>query len=1129
MVREETIFTAAVAKGSAEEQAAYLDEACADDARLRQNVEALLAAHRQAGGVLETPPLGPDGADPADHASEGVGSTVGPYKLLEQIGGGGMGVVYMAEQVRPVRRKVALKIIKPGMDSGQVIARFEAERQALTMMDHPNIARVLDAGTTDAGRPYFVMELVKGVPITDYCDGARLNTRQRLELFVLVCNAVQHAHQKGIIHRDLKPGNILVTLHDERPVPKVIDFGIAKGTGPQLTELTLFTHYSQMLGTPLYMSPEQAQISGLDVDTRSDVYSLGVVLYELLTGTTPFDKQRLREAAFDEMRRIIREEDPPTPSTRLGTMGANLSVVSSRRQTHPKKLGQSVRGELDWIVMKALEKDRDRRYESPSVLAADVRRFLNDEPVQACPPSAWYRWGKFARRNKVALVGTAALAAAVVLAVVGLATSTYLISREQRATEAALDAEKVAKRDLQRTVESERQESNFRRIALAQRELAADNLAGVEELLEECPREARQWEWGYLKRLCEVEPVVLHDSGEVHAVAFGPGGRLVVAGCEDHTVKVWDVKSRKVIQTLPGHDGFVFSVAFSPDGRYVASAGADRLVRLWERATGAEVFRRPGHLGDYAGTANGIAFSPDGRRLVAGGEDGIATVWDVPTGSVALRLPEKHENTAVCVAFSPDGLLLATGSWGGVVRIWDTSTGKLVRRIDAHNHRLSAVLFHPDGRRLASASFDRTVKVWDVATGERLNTFHNPRGLVSGLAYSHGGERLFAAGGEGKTIKVWDPRTDREVLTLRGHSLFCHSLAASPDGLCLASAGKDGTIRIWDGSPVTAGEAPQVLTLQHGHEVWSVEFSADGRYLASASWGEQSVRVWDAHTWALLRTLNLPPNTMNLFHLDFSPDGNRLVTTAASREREALVNVFDTATGRQVPDEIREKGSITFCAAFDPTGRYLVREGPGHTVQVRDAATGEVKGVIGRHDLQIWAVTFSPDGRQLATASNDGTVRLWLWDLARLDREQRPLRTFPVRVDGYGNRVAFGFGGHTLATGGEGFAVQVWDTETQSPPRTLTAHTEDVFAVAFSPDGRWLASAGADTTVRIWEVATWKLRHTLRGHTSLVMTLGFSPDSRSLASGSRDHLMKVWDTTQWGDAPPPAQIPPQPD
>src|SRR3954468_2781008 len=351
MPDEEAIFVEALDRGATEAQAEYLDEACGCDAQLRRNVEALLAAHRAGDGILEASPGGISLTSPPPPAAEALGAAVGPYKLLERIGGGGMGVVYMAEQLRPIRRKVALKIFKPGMDSGQVTARFEGERQALTMMDHPNIARVLDAGTTDEGRPYFVMELVKGVPITDYCDQARLTTRQRLELFVDVCHAVQHAHQKGVIHRDLKPGNVLVTLHDDNPVPKVIDFGIAKATGQQLTERTLFTNYAQMLGTPLYMSPEQAQISGMDVDTRSDVYSLGVLLYELLTGTTPFDKQRLREAAYDEMRRIIREEDPPKPSTRLSG-SQTLPMVAANRHTDPTKLTGVVRGELDWIVMK---------------------------------------------------------------------------------------------------------------------------------------------------------------------------------------------------------------------------------------------------------------------------------------------------------------------------------------------------------------------------------------------------------------------------------------------------------------------------------------------------------------------------------------------------------------------------------------------------------------------------------------------------------------------------------------------------------------------------------------------------------------------------------------------------------
>jgi serine/threonine protein kinase len=417
---EEAIFTTALELDSSEERAAFLDQACAGDAHLRRQVEELLGAHGQAGRFLDKAAAAWNAhlptMDPPSSA-ERPGTVIGPYKLLEQIGEGGMGLVFMAEQTQPVRRKVALKVLKPGMETRQVIARFEAERQALALMDHPHIAKVFDAGVTASGRPYFVMELVRGVPITEYSDQRRLATRQRLELFIAVCQAVQHAHQKGIIHRDLKPSNVLVTQHDTVAVPKIIDFGIAKATAQPLTERTLFTQFAQMIGTPLYMSPEQAEMSGLDVDTRSDVYSLGVLLYELLTGTTPFENDTLQKVGLDEMRRMIREDEPPTPSRRLGTLSAQVSsTVSERRGVDVRRLGQVLRGELDWIVMKALEKDRNRRYESASALAADVQRYLNDDAVEACPPSAGYRLRKYVRRHRRMLVTAGLIAAALVAA-----------------------------------------------------------------------------------------------------------------------------------------------------------------------------------------------------------------------------------------------------------------------------------------------------------------------------------------------------------------------------------------------------------------------------------------------------------------------------------------------------------------------------------------------------------------------------------------------------------------------------------------------------------------------------------------------------------------------------------------
>jgi serine/threonine protein kinase/Flp pilus assembly protein TadD len=399
-----SVFLGALEIAATSDRLPYLDRRCGDDAALRAEVETLLLHHAGLGDFLERPaPGAPTGREAISRPpAEGPGAAIGPYKLLQAIGEGGMGTVYMAEQERPVRRRVALKLIRPGMDSRPVLARFEAERQALALMDHPNIAKVLDAGTTDESRPYFVMELVKGVPITAYCDANRLTPRQRLELFVPVCRAIQHAHQKGVIHRDIKPSNVLIAPYDGRPVPKVIDFGVAKATGPRLTEATLFTEFGAVVGTPEYMSPEQAELNQLDVDTRSDIYALGVLLYELLTGTTPLRRERLRETPLLEVLRIIREEEPPRPSTRLSTT-EELPAIAANRGLEPRKLSGLVRGELDWIVMKALETDRNRRYETSGSFAADVQRYLDDDPVQACPPSAWYRFRRIFRRNKTVL------------------------------------------------------------------------------------------------------------------------------------------------------------------------------------------------------------------------------------------------------------------------------------------------------------------------------------------------------------------------------------------------------------------------------------------------------------------------------------------------------------------------------------------------------------------------------------------------------------------------------------------------------------------------------------------------------------------------------------------------------
>ncbi len=463
--REEALFQAALRLGEAE-RTAFLVGACQGDLALRQRLDAMLAANDRKDSSLKPeapkPSCGPSGTiklELDDKPDEAVGQTLGRYKLLEQLGEGGCGVVYVAEQTQPVRRRVALKIIKLGMDTKQVVARFEAERQALALMDHPNIAKVLDGGTTETGRPYFVMELVRGIRITDYCDQANLTTKERLDLFIKVCQAIQHAHQKGIIHRDIKPSNILVTLHDGVPVPKVIDFGIAKATEGRLTDNTVYTQLHQFIGTPAYMSPEQAEMSGLDIDTRSDIYSLGVLLYELLSGSTPFDAKELMASGIDAMRKTIREQEPPRPSTRLATLGADqITTTAKRRSADTAKLLHQLRGDLDWIVMKCLEKDRQRRYDTTNGLAADLTRHLNNEPVLARPPTAAYRFGKSVRRHKY---GFAAATLVTLVLVLGIVASTWQAVRATRAERktaetllqvaAERDAKEQARKDAEET------------------------------------------------------------------------------------------------------------------------------------------------------------------------------------------------------------------------------------------------------------------------------------------------------------------------------------------------------------------------------------------------------------------------------------------------------------------------------------------------------------------------------------------------------------------------------------------------------------------------------------------------------------------------------------------------------
>jgi WD40 repeat protein/serine/threonine protein kinase len=1102
-MNERDIFIAALQKEAPADRRAYLDEVCKRDQRLRRGVEALLERHERAGSFLESP-VANLVSTAEDPLPAHPGTMIGPYKLLEQIGEGGFGVVFMAEQQQPLRRKVALKVVKPGMDSKQVIARFEAERQALALMNHPSIAKILDGGATDTGRPYFIMELVRGIPITEFCDANRLTPRERLELFLPVCQAVQHAHQKGIIHRDLKPNNVLVPLLDGTPTVKVIDFGIAKALGQErLTEKTLCTGFAQMIGTPLYMSPEQAQMSGQDTDTRTDIYALGVLLYELLTGTTPFDKERLKEASYEEIRRIIREEEPAKPSTRISTLGQAGTTVSANRQSEPQRLSQLFRGELDWIAMKALEKDRNRRYDTASAFAADVQRYLHDEPVQACPPSTVYRFRKFARRNKEALATAAAAIFTLILVVIGLATSTVLVMREKAQTDAA-------KRTLEEALERERQNSYFQRIALADREWSANNLGRVEQLLDACPTELRAWEWHYLKRLRLENNFSLRHHSAVLSAVFSPNGQWIVCGSQDGTVTVWDASTSQQLVQLPAHKRHAYRVAISPDGRFLATASWDQTVKVWS-------FHRPPaasmlsliHTLPHPNRVHSVAFSPDGQRLASAGDDKNVFIWDVTTGQEILPRLRGHASGVWHVAYSPGGQYLASASDDETVRIWDAMTGREKLPLRGHRAPVLSVSFSRDGRWLVSTGDmsgkdDGEIKIWDLQTGLEVRTLRGHTGMVYRALFSPDGQRLASASGD-ETVKIWDVQTGQEVLTFRDHRGHVLNVDFSPDGTRLISSSADGSVRIWDATPMGRETGRELLTLA-GHQgpVFSVAFSPNGHSLASAG-DDGTVQVWDFKLGLagvqnpLVRTLDGSGGKVA-----FSPNGRFLAT--AGNFRSGRPKAWATTIWKEIL-ALPEEDRADLAVAFSPDGKYLAtcNSDIDFIIDIRDAITGQKIRALRGHSWAIFDLAFDPkaDVPRLASASADGTVRVW--DVI----SGNEIMHSPPHANGV-RCVAFSPDGTLLASGGFDRVIEIWDTHTWKMVREHSDPTGRVESVAFHPkDPRVLAWGGTDATVKVWNLATNAVQ-TLRGHTSWVHGVAFSANGKWIASASRDGTVKLW-------------------
>ena len=1079
--RIEAVFNQAV-EFRPDERAAFLAGACGGDAELRAKVQAMLQAHEGAEGFL---PPEPRKQAPAGPIAEQPGDRIGHYKLLQQIGEGGCGIVYMAEQERPVRRRVALKIIKLGMDTKQVVARFEAERQALALMDHPNIAKVLDAGATETGRPYFVMELVRGVKIADYCDQNHLPTPQRLDLFILVCRAIQHAHQKGIIHRDIKPSNILVTINDGVPVPKVIDFGIAKATQGRLTDQTLFTAFEQFIGTPAYMSPEQAAMTSLDIDTRSDIYSPGVLLYELLTGQTPFETKELLASGLDEMRRTICEKEPLRPSTRLRRTA--LTTPGSASPEHPSPLSS----DLDWIVMKCLEKDRTRRYETANGLARDIERHLTHEPAVARPPSALYEFRKSVRRHWVGFGAATAVVGALGLGVVAS-------SWEARVAENAEIAARVAQTNALRQAYSAS-------LLSASEALENAQIATARHYLDGAPASLRGWEWRHLSSRLDLttrvhERVrasyarihVLPDARSYYDVGEGisrwdidtgqclatiptghtcrqswlmAGGTQLVTragdtGSKTNSIEVWDLQRGTWLSSQGAPTG-LSDVA--PDGTRVAYAWEGKIVVMDTKTGATKVSPTAITSASPTGVPGGVpvCFQPDGRRLAVCTSVGEVALLDTDSLEV-LSTFKAHKNWVLCMVFSADSRWLPTGSLDKTIRITDVAANPPaeVATLRGHAGWVWALCFSPDGSLLASCGQDRTLRLWDTRTGSPRGVFESDRADPSFLP---DGQTLI--NGDTKGVRFWDVRSS-EALVLRGHRSFVYPVLLSPDGATIYSGG-------WDG--------------------W---------------WGQPgSLRFWDAATGDQIAATGAAGGWVRGAAL--SVDGSGLAVAVHGRPKETCcrIEALNTATGTTVASIPVKSGWID-SLAFDPSGHNVIWVDSGQGVaNIADARTGVIRKSRPMLCGGIPHVAWSPDGRTIAV-QNANEPTLDILDAQSLE---------PVRQWKHGHSagvasVAFSPDSRRILTASEDGIVRVWDAATGRRLHDLVGHGNHVLCAVYSPDNKRIASGGRDQNIRIWDAETFEQVARLGGHDDYVLSLAWRADSQQLISGSGDYTVRIWDT-----------------